>query len=547
MNILRHVWVLGLLSFGIDGGCKSPEGTPPLTCDGGPGCSGGHDGPGGSGPRMADDIFDEHQQKDLDVLFMIDNSPSMTGKQKALAQNIPRFIKRLDDNGVSYHIGITTSDVGTEVAPGEGGLPDQCATFAGDDGTLQRQPCNDHLGISSGARDACASLCPDPSFVPQGGQGFISKVNGTTNVPVKMSGGKDIGPQLAFQCLALVGDGGCGIEGQLEGAKRALDGHNPDNMGFLRPGSVLAVILITDEDDCSVSPAGRKENVLDTMDCPTPDKNAGATCFNPDYRCLARDLECDEPTNTPGEKHNCHERPASYLEPVATYVRFFQALRPPDRLLIRGIWAPPIDGTLKINKAPNDTGHFKAVYLGGGTRTANLNRGIQTEAACYYATDPTLFARPQLRLSKFAAQFPDTAEVSICDIDSYPPALDDITRAIIGKFDTHCTSLVPAVGLDGKPECKVGDLDAGDPHGNIDAPFPVCSTPCCDAWSITVQPSAADPGIQAACAAEPQAPCYCALSSKKPGVCAMGAVAGVWRGGAMVPPGKQTHFRCTGG
>ena len=35
----------------------------------------------------------------------------------------------------------------------------------------------------------------------------------------------DRGPIHAFQCMALVGDSGCGIEGQLEASMRALDGH----------------------------------------------------------------------------------------------------------------------------------------------------------------------------------------------------------------------------------------------------------------------------------------------------------------------------------
>src|ERR1700754_3158145 len=34
-------------------------------------------------------------QKDVDILFLIDNSPSMSPKQAAIAQNIPRFIQKI--------------------------------------------------------------------------------------------------------------------------------------------------------------------------------------------------------------------------------------------------------------------------------------------------------------------------------------------------------------------------------------------------------------------------------------------------------------------
>ena len=111
----------------------------------------------------------------------------------------------------------------------------------------RRSACTSRTELAGEAAAACASLCPDPKFVPSGVP-YISKVDGTTNVPVSMSGGVDIGPQLAFRCLSLVGDQGCGIEQPLEAAKRALTrGYRSENRGFNRESSTLAVIFITDE------------------------------------------------------------------------------------------------------------------------------------------------------------------------------------------------------------------------------------------------------------------------------------------------------------
>jgi hypothetical protein len=56
----------------------------------------------------------------------------------------------------------------------------------------------------------------------------------------------------AFSQLASVGTNGCGIEQHLEATKRALDG-NPLNAGFVRDSAFLAVIVIADEDDCSLA------------------------------------------------------------------------------------------------------------------------------------------------------------------------------------------------------------------------------------------------------------------------------------------------------
>ena len=83
-----------------------------------------------------------------------------------------------------------------------------------DDGVLQSAACDSRTDVTSEAKNACASLCPDDKYVPNDGHRFISKVDGVTNVPKAeeldpMTGKMvDRGPINAFQCMALVGDGG---------------------------------------------------------------------------------------------------------------------------------------------------------------------------------------------------------------------------------------------------------------------------------------------------------------------------------------------------
>ncbi|HRI49451.1 MAG TPA: hypothetical protein PLW65_04650 [Pseudomonadota bacterium] len=367
--------------------------------------------------------------RNIDVLFLIDNSPSMAPRQKALAASFKSFMQKIEATGADYHVAVATSDVGSTVAPDAfwRNIGTSCDTFAGDDGLLQAIPCTNRYNLSPEAMATCTALCPDPKYVPSGGA-FIARTGGRTNVPTALvvdpKTGKtvDEGPVRAFQCMALVGDGGCGIEGQFEGAKRALDGHRLENSGFLRPDSMLAVIFITDEDDCSVQLARRAENNPQTRDCATPDAKASYDCFNADYRCQARSLVCNEALNIPGIKTGCHERADSYLEPVQKYVDFFSSLRPSNRLFVSGIWTlPPLDGGGELNVVPRT----------GPSGSYSLNRLPQL---CATESGGNSGA-PQLRLSKLAQHFKGRGgvEVSLCDESSYSSALNSMATTILFK------------------------------------------------------------------------------------------------------------------
>lgn len=402
-----------------------------------------HSGPGADAISINISHFGDYQllarrtqsfppTRNIDVLFVMDNSPSMSPKQKELAKQIPLFIQNLDELGLDYHIGVISTDIGIDVDATHqwGGNIGACDTFTGDDGVLQAAACSSRFATTPAARMACAELCPDDKFVPTDGKPFISKISGVSNVPMQLvldpRTGKmvDRGPISAFQCMALLGDGGCGVESPLEAVRRALDGHRADNAGFLRPDSLLAVILLTDEDDCSVQLARRAENNPLTMDCPTADANAPAACFNIDYRCLARSVICDQPLNTTGVKTHCVERPANYLEPTSTYVNFLRTLRPASRLVIGGIWTLP---------AVNQGGKLVVARRGGGMTTEFLNRAPAADASCTYAGDESIFGQAQLRLSTFASGFTDAQQYSICDLDNFARSVSQLARSIADK------------------------------------------------------------------------------------------------------------------
>lgn len=368
--------------------------------------------------------------RNIDILVLLDNSTSMAVRQQLFVSSFKLVFQQLDAVGASYHVAVATSDVGSTVSPGASWGPavGSCDTFAGDDGQLQVMPCSSRIGLSPQAAAACQSLCPDPSFVPTKIP-FIAKDGDSSNVPADLVAGSqpgksvDIGPQRAFQCMAFVGDSGCGIEGQFEGAKRALDGHRESNSGFLRPDSVLAILFVTDEDDCSVQEARRSENDPTTRDCPTPDADAPYDCFNLDYRCMARSVACNEPLNTPGAKTGCLPRKDPYLESVQTYVEFFSALRSSNRLFIGGLWTLP------------------ALNQGGSLTVASTIAGMSESPLLHVSPQPCsgtssgMPGAPQLRLSQLMQSFAPRRglEVDLCNEDAYAAALSSMTATIVSK------------------------------------------------------------------------------------------------------------------
>lgn len=515
-------------------------------------CGGGSSGADMAAPDLAPrrvvTVFPGRFGRDVDVLLVIDNSPAMSPKQAALAQALPGFVNQLDDSGANYQIGVVTTDVGSWAARGQPWALSlgACDSFAGDDGLLQRGACSARSGQSQAAQAACQALCPDPRFVPAGNSGAIRKINGVTNVPtlIDPQSGKDLGPQRALQCLALVGDSGCALEAPLESARRALDGHLAGNAGLLRPGSLLSVLWLTDEDDCSVSPAGRVENNPLTRDCAAPDSEAAYDCFNPDYRCLARSTICDQPLNSPGPKSGCRERPSSYLEPVATYTDFFSLLRPPSKLLLSGIYTLPALPTSQLRTSYQNN---------ASSRSDNLNRASGADAACVNAAAPTIFGQAQHRLSKFMGAFRDAREFNVCDTGGYDQALREVAAAIKTRVRLQCLPFRPVAVADSdppRPDCVVGDVPAQTPDAPPAQTFPLCSTACCGALASQALPAVDSPAVRAACAAEPSPACFCASTATGAAVtnnvCPAGVIAAVIRkaGPDTAPPGTVTSFNC---
>lgn len=479
---------------------------------------------------IVEGIFDDRVRRELDLLLVIDNSPGMADKQRAAIEALGAQLPSLEH--LDYHIGVVTTDVGAWRAPSTPfAMPlSGCESFAGDDGRLQAMSCLDRKDLSAESMAACSALCSGRHFVPMDGAHFIANRGGQKNVPSRMdldpSTGWPIdrGPQQALQCLALVGDRGCALTSPLEAMKRALDGHLVENSGFLRPTATLAVVIVTDKDDCSVPIEKRADNDPASRDCAISDDNAPLDCFNPQFRCTVRSVRCDQPMGSAGNKTGCRDRATGQLESVAKYARFLQLLRLPEKTILLGMWPLPslLDGApITVEQLPATSGSSR------------------------------LFARPsQLRLSSLASalssMYRPPREVAIGDPHQYAEALRSaLDPPIECKLLGRCFPAAPRLSADGNPACIAGFVDEATPEATPDVTLPVCSAGCCNAMLAHERSCLSTWPLPIAehCRAEPT-DCYC-IGPASDGRCRETAVVEVWRrDNKRAPPDAVFNIRC---
>jgi hypothetical protein len=249
----------------------------------------------------------------------------------------------------------------------------------------------------------------------------------------------------AFSAIANVGIDGCGIEQHLGAVKRALE--NQTNTGFLRPNAKLAVIVIADEDDCSLSHKALFEGSTD------------GTVVN--FRCTQSGVECDgDPTlSIPGEHANCRPKdPSPLLNSVDTYVDYLRGLKAnPDKdVIVGGILGDPDKFKITTDK-----------LLG---------------PACMYG-DQSAF--PAVRTASFLQGFPLSVEGSICGADLQKP-LVDIAKLLRGSWGDPCFDS-KVMDVDPNTDGLQADCTLTDMRGDDElAVIPNCSFNRIPCWRIEI-------------------------------------------------------------
>jgi hypothetical protein len=282
-------------------------------------------------------------RRGVDLLVVMDNSGGTLGGQQntRLAVSMLRGNLSQGPDGLpDLHVGVVTTDLGA------GGQPiPNCEDADGDDGRLWTGNCVIPGGdaflidawprgcaITRNADGTCASHdCTDQHCAHAPTTTLVEEMNGCPRC-------KNTDDEVfwnAFECISYVYVSGCGFEQPLEAMYRALDDH-PDNAGFLRDDAHLAVIVFTDEDDCSV----RDPHFFDMSDTGLDSELGPLTSF----RCFEFGVRCDvDDRHVTGLWPHCAPReaddPKALLYPIDRYVQFLRTLRPDDHSVV--VFAQP--------------------------------------------------------------------------------------------------------------------------------------------------------------------------------------------------------------
>ncbi|PRP95400.1 hypothetical protein ENSA5_39910 [Enhygromyxa salina] len=387
--------------------------------------------------------------KKVDVLLVIDNSGSMGEEQANLAANFGPFIEKLEDAGADYRIGITTTDLGGT----------NCQTGTG--GELHLGSCLDRPETFEFAGDdqydvACAAQCEygdaeltiRPTPLTADGEAsarpWIESFNGVDNLP------EAIGVLDAFQCFAPQGISGCGWESPLEAMARALtnmqDPTQPE-YGFLRHDALLAVLIVTDEVDCSFG-VGMEGALFEaeTFWAETANFATSAVCWNAGVACSGDSPyeDCWD-VNLDAQGQETSDPAQMVLRPVSRYVEQLEAVAATKQAgrevlvsVIAGVPAGYSEGEAEQVFADSDDPEFQRDF-GIGAGCANEVEGVVQTAI------------PPVRLETFASAFmaPSLGDkgrnlYSVCEAD-YTPAILDIVAGIELELPPAC---FPACVLD---------------------------------------------------------------------------------------------------
>jgi hypothetical protein len=330
-------------------------------------------GPGLDGPRAA--------SRALDLLFMIDNSPSMQEEQANLIRNFPALmneLKNLPGGLPDLHVAVVTSDLGAGSVPLSNG---GCPRIGGDRGIFQSKV---ECGLDGNAKF------------------MVTLNNGTMN---NFQGD----PSKVFSCMAQVGTFGCGYEHQLQATRVALyEAITPENKGFLRDDAMLGIVLISDEDDCS---AETRTNLF-VDDASFPGTTASFRCAPAGHLCDGKQppvAAFDVPLET------CTASDMGRLIRVQDVVDSIKTLkrRPAEQIVVAGIFGWPNSAT------------------GARYRYVQTREGLDYAPVCQSANGQATAA---LRLKNFVESFgTGGAFFSICN-DDFSPAMKQIGARLAGRF-----------------------------------------------------------------------------------------------------------------
>ena len=448
--------------------------------------------------------------RQLDLVFMVDNSPSMAPKQAKMNAQFPKLINALkdptDQSLPDLRVAIIDSDLGTGGAYPTGScgpktLPDGTNSNYGDLGRFQM------IGATK-----CGVNSADALFLEYKGGAAVNYTGDINTV---------------FACLATnLGTVGCGEEHQLQAFEFALAakgiGNEAQQNAFLRPSAYLGLVFLTDEDDCSAAtndgmfgqtPGGTDltaesaslrcysrshvcsgNNLADSGPL-YPTKNAFKAALTD---CSARTDACPNGTDGQNAPGTDTSKPTSCspLKGIANLASHIKSVKSsPDQILVAGIYGWPLsDADLqtaqyKIDQTPNPTADpnhptvfdswpicydpqhqpsgsgFDATAAGWGATAGLRNAAFIKE----FDTNGLSFSICQLDFSDSMSLIGDTlrkkltnlcVDYKLYDTDTSTAGLQPSCRVVYRVPSTVNNQLVWTENPNSLPECGPNDTSA---------------------------------------------------------------------------------------
>jgi hypothetical protein len=316
------------------------------------------------------------------------------------------------------HIGVVTSDYGANGGNGGG------CSGTGDGGVMN---------IVKGAGNMQLGFPPArPTFT--GGENYlIDESNGAGGRTTNYTGNLTT----TFTQMATVGTKGCGFEQHLAAAAAAIEPNVNGN--FLRADAFLAIVIIADEDDCSMQAGGA---LL-----------AANAALGPleSFRCSEYGVKCDpDEMRAVGPRNNCVPRDNSMYElKISDLVQRIKARKgggtvADKKIIVAGITAPSepwiVGRDTRAGKEMEPKMQPACTYN-------NPNGGVQEAAAA-------------VRTNTFLTGFPNNSQTTICK-DDLSDALTQIGLQLKAVIGTPCFD----AKLKEPPSCTVADVtNFGDPN-----------------------------------------------------------------------------------
>ena len=475
--------------------------------------------------------------RQLDMVFMIDNS-AMSPKVSKMSARLPEMIAALKDLSDStlpdLRVAFIDSDLGTGGQYPNGPCGPKNGGAYGDQGHFQM--------LNDAGPTPCGVNSPEALWIEYNKGRALNYTGDISNV---------------LACLAtnLGGTSGCGEEHQLQAFEFALVakgiGNDEQQANFLRRTAQLALIFITDEDDCSAatndgmfgdSNHPELKNESASLRCATRAHQCGGrnlTDVPPGYptvesfsapfsTCAARTDDCPNPTDGDPTKTTDTSVPTSCspLKSIKHLASEIKSLKrnPDEQILVAGFFGWPLSdqdmatATYKIAPVPNpnvaDAAHPTVFDLWPVCYDPN---NMPTPSDPY----PGWAAAPGLRLAAFVNEFGNNGlKFSICQSD-FAASMSQIGASLAKRLQHQCLPASYAQYTNCSAHLLSTEPDPADPADVIF--LQGSAVPACDSTT-------------------PATPCYTLVPDSTS--CETGELLVQVDGGDTLTPGTMLEFQC---